>query len=172
MSDHPLTHALIVELCGLDAEEAQLPLEVVLNLNRARLQVPLTTVAWMTDELPLTWEEQLERRYPAVKPDLLFKESEGLGEKLGVYYDALATLGPPHFKGETVSWLAREADEGWCAYYPAVFLYQLGDPEAPRAAVLGVLEVMLSLHAAVGSMLLGLAEAEVLALEIKRPWKR
>jgi hypothetical protein len=178
MADYPLTRALLMRLLGLGPEDAQLPLELLVNLHRVQLRTPLQVAGRLgsAEGTPAKYGRGgslLGRRFPPLRDGYLFMADDALA---GVRHDAQGTAA---WFAERVAYRGDRVCEallvetgvlvgnGYAPWSPALYLHELTLGPASLTYGLTSLEIALGLHPVVGVSLLHLpamTPAQVAAL--------
>jgi hypothetical protein len=166
MSELPLTHALVAELCRLTPEEMELPLPVLINLHRTQLRAPLLGALTLADSESKSTRvamnnitRQLNKQYPALLEGNLFSENEHLQQAL----DPMEVMTPAaidhfHQSDALLHEFYLQAIDNWQTHEPLAMLYTLTLPGMAHEVLMEELEAELSLSQQVGQMLCQMAE--------------
>jgi hypothetical protein len=172
MSDHPHVLALLTRLCDLDEADAQLPLDILVNLHRRRLAEPYEGLLFFAaDHVGLHTSEkdrlaplkaELLRRYPTWNEDV-FAEHDELDTldkvarvEIGNTSDEMEEIEEANGIG---SMLFTAYDINFEPHEPVLLLLQLTWPLSPemRANRLRALEIELAEEAVSMPLILDMA---------------
>lgn len=134
MSSTARAHELLMRIMGVDGEDADVPLPVLVNLHRGRLRAPLERLdqlygghaqsPWMRASLIVY---KVEQRWPSLKDGEIFGTDvllANLAKKLPTYDGAdikQVTRNP----NPAIAELLRMARGGWTCLEPLVLLHEL-----------------------------------------------
>jgi hypothetical protein len=164
MADTPMFEALLAELCGLDEQDMQLPLPVLVNLHRARLRAPLRGLSVYAGELPLdtregvrTLQDRLQETY-GLEGGLL--ETQEVLDLYG-FVDNRNPWGLADANGtgltEAEEYLIEAADADWLSFDPLVWLCFLAYPGLVGTDAFRLIEAELGVQPAAHRMILDMA---------------
>jgi hypothetical protein len=173
----PHVRALFTELLELSAEDAQLPLEVLINLHRPQLRAPLLLLANRGEQLApgqSFWEQRAAAREALVElcpiltngrifegdPDLV-NISNGITSNPS---DMVWDLGMEQLReltgSELLAQLADEASYDWEPQEPLYTLHRLTWPNAPVSPLAELLEAELAVDDEVAQAVLAVARGQ------------
>jgi hypothetical protein len=183
MDDYPLTRGLLAELCGLDAEDRQLPLEVIANLHRRQLRAPLSVIPHLDRAQEKVHAlahavDILDALYPHLAYGNIYRESTGVGGRVAVmdepgFYMEHMMRGKQDNNVVILDMITAQVDSSnhpgvpWHSYSAPWLLYEMTLPHGGVDVAADRLEIILGIHPSVKRSLLELAmmsrdEAEAL----------
>jgi hypothetical protein len=172
MSDHPRIRVFLARLLQLNELDAQLPLEILVNLHRTRLRAPLETLSWLERRqppgMPRQWaiENLVGERYPLLRGGKIWAENAVYHATqqrhdmerrhlLNRQLDKLVQGLPP-----TIAGLLDNANQSFMPYEPMSLCYMLTLPSGLFEAHCELLELALDIDPQIETILLELADEE------------